>query len=289
MSGQDASARAFDDFRAEVLLQERLDLLADEADVERDWLESAITVSLAEAEFTVGWLDRWLPGRDRVLEVGAGLGLTSAFLASRGVHIESIEPGGSGFEAYERVNPLIRSSLGISHPHRAMPVEAVDPGQLGTFDLVFSNNVLEHVDDVDAALGALSGLLAVDGVMVHNCPNYHVPFEPHFGIPLLPVRPSATERLLPTRITSTGLWHSLNFVTARQVRRIARDRGATVAFEKGVLADAVTRLSEPEFAARHGALGRVAGVLALTVPVLRRIPASASTPMVFSWRNGQGG
>lgn len=288
MSGQEASARAFDDFRVEVLSPERLDLVADRADVDPEWLRSALTVSLAEAEFTVGWLDPWLPGRDRVLEVGAGLGLTSAFLASRGVRIESIEPGGSGFEAYERVNPLIRSSLGISHPHRAMPVEVVDPGQLGTFDLVFSNNVLEHVDDVDAALGALSGLLTADGEMVHNCPNYHVPFEPHFGIPLVPVRPSSTERLLPKRITSTGLWQSLNFVTARQVRRIARDRGATVTFEKGLLAEAVARLSEPEFAARHGALGRVAGVLGIAVPVLRRLPASASTPMLFSWRNGGG-
>ena len=277
---------SFDDFRRAVLADDLLDELSAAAEVEPGWLEATLKVSLEEAEYTVRWLEPWLHGGGRVLEVGAGLGLTSAYLASCGVDVCSVEPGGVGFERYERVNPLLRSSLGITHPHVAVTVEEITTADLGTFDLVFSNNVLEHVDDVETALGALSALLRPGGVMVHNCPNYDVPYEPHFGVPLLPIRPASTARVLPTGITSTGLWESLNFVTAREVRRIAARRGATVTFERGLLGDAIDRFTEPEFAARHPALGRVAGVLGALTPALRRLPPGLATPMIVSWRNG---
>jgi 2-polyprenyl-3-methyl-5-hydroxy-6-metoxy-1,4-benzoquinol methylase len=286
MNQPDAS---FDDFRQVVTAPDRIEDVARTADVEADWLESILKVSLEEAEYTVRWLGGWLGtgsgAAGRVLEVGAGLGLTSAYLASTGVDVCSIEPGGIGFERYERVNPVLRSSLGITHPHLVMSVEDVTPSDAGTFDLVFSNNVLEHVDDVDATLVALSALLRPGGVMVHNCPNYAVPYEPHFGIPLVPVRPAATARVLPSSITATGLWQSINFVTAHQVRQVAERHGATVAFERGLLADAFDRFGEPEFAARHPALARVSGLLGVVTPALRRLPPSMATPMIVSWRN----
>jgi len=282
----DHPSQPFDDFRRTVLANDRLDELATAADVEPEWLHSTLKVSLEETEYTLQWLAAWLRDPGRVLEVGAGLGLTSAYLASSGVDVCSVEPGGVGFERYERVNPLLRSSLDITHPHVAVTVEEITTADLGTFDLVFSNNVLEHVDDVEAALGALSALLRPGGVMVHNCPNYDVPYEPHFGIPLLPIRPASTARVLPGSITSTGLWDSLNFVTAREVRRIAARRGATVRFERGLLGDAIDRFTEPEFAARHPALGRVAGVLGALTPALRRLPPGLATPMIMSWHNG---
>jgi hypothetical protein len=124
--------------------------------------------------------------------------------------------------------------------------------------------------------------------MVHNCPNYTVPYEPHFGIPLLPIRPASTQRVLPSSITSTGLWRSLNFVTARDVRRIAARHGATVEFERGLLADSIDRFAEPEFAARHPGIGRVAGALGVLTPALRRLPPGLATPMIASWHNAAG-
>ena len=277
-------AEGFARFRELVADPDRIAGLAAAADVEREWLDSALTVSLAETDFSLRWLARWLKDGQRVLEVGSGLGLTSAYLASTGIDVCSIEPGGIGFERYERVNPLLRASLGIAHPHLTMPVEDISAAAAGTFDLVFSNNVLEHVADVDRTMVALGAVLRPGGVIVHNCPNYHVPYEPHFGIPLLPGWPALTARVLPSRITSTGLWRSLNFVTARQMRRIAAEHGATVQFQRGVLADAFDRFGEPEFALRHRVLARFAGPLRVLAPVLRRIPPSLATPMIVSWR-----
>ena len=54
------------------------------------------------------------------------------------------------------------------------------------------------------ALEALDALLSPGGMMIHHCPNYTVPFEPHFGIPLVPGAPERTAALLPDRIRSTA-------------------------------------------------------------------------------------
>ena len=37
------------------------------------------------------------------------------------------------------------------------------------------------------------------GAMIHMCPNYFVPYEPHFGIPLIPFAPRATQRFFRAR------------------------------------------------------------------------------------------
>lgn len=277
----------FERFRAQILDDDRLREVARLAGVDTERLRSDVVTSLGEAELTLRMIaDRIAPGR-RFLEVGAGLGVTSAYLASIGVDITSIEPGGVGFEDNERINPLLRTALGIDHPHHRTGIESVtvdDTG--GPFDVVFANNVLEHVDDPAVALVALDRVVAEDGVMIHHCPNYTIPYEPHFGLPLLPIRPAFTAVVLPDRIASSGLWRSLNFLTARSVRRIAEASGASVTFERGLLADALGRLAEPEFASRHPRLTSVAPLLIRLAPILRIIPPAWATPMVFTWRPG---
>jgi hypothetical protein len=122
-------------------------------------------------------------------------------------------------------------------------------------------------------------------VQRHVCPNYAFPYEPHFYLLLVPFVPSLTRLLLPKRITRTGLWESLNFVTARQVRRWARRAGVEVRFDRGVLAEAVERfLADPVFAERHAGLGRVVRLLQRlgVVPLLRRLPTGAVSPMRFT-------
>lgn len=132
-------------------------------------------------------------------------------------------------------------------------------------------------------------MTAPDGRSVHSCPNYSVPYEPHFGVPLVPVRPAVTARVLPSRIASTDLWRSLNWITARGVRRWAARRGADVRFRTGQIADALERLAtDDDFRARHaGVVVTVAGLLdrLRLIRLLRRLPVGLSTPMQFELRH----
>jgi len=275
----------FDRFKERLDDPEILSEVALRAEVSTDWLVDKLAQSVPEARHTVGMVESELKPDLRMLEVGSGLGLASGFLAAEGYLVTSIEPGGEGFEDYARTNPVLRQVLEIEHPHYTIDVRDITPSQLGrAFDLVFSNNVLEHIPDVEEALERLDAVLAPGGTMVHSCPNYTTPYEPHFGIPLVPVRPGLTERLLPDRIVDTGLWRSLNFVTARQVQATATRLGREVVFRPGILAEALDRLgSDPAFASRHRILARFERQIGYVSSLTRRLPPTLMTPMVFQW------
>lgn len=53
----------------------------------------------------------------------------------------------------------------------------------GAFDLVTNNQVLEHVEDLDAVLGELHRVLKRDGVLLSIFPSREVFREGHIGIP----------------------------------------------------------------------------------------------------------
>lgn len=230
-----------------------------------------------------------LEGR-RVLEVGAGLGVFSAWLAHQGADLLAIEPGGEGHEAHQRLARQVFERAGLER-ERLLPVriQELATRDVGDFDLIFSLSVLEHVEDVEECLAQLARLLRPHGRMVHSCPNYRVPFEPHFGIPLVPFAPAVTRFVLPRRIRDSGVWRSLNFVTLGDVRRASRRLDGAVDFAPGLLYDAFLRLErDPAFRDRHrGPVLRLFRLLRATglLGALRLLPAGWSTPMVFTWAN----
>jgi SAM-dependent methyltransferase len=182
-----------------------------------------------------------------VLEVGGGIGAVAACLAHLAFGVVAIESGGPGFEDMLILQRAVDAALtSLFRPSESLVihpigVEDLDPEVHGRFDVVLYANVLEHVGDPLLALDRMQAVLKVGGIQTHVCPNYAFPYEPHFFVPLLPFRPAATRKLLPRSMTGTGLWASLNFVTARQVRRWARRAGLDVRFTTGVLAEALDR------------------------------------------------
>jgi SAM-dependent methyltransferase len=59
------------------------------------------------------------------------------------------------------------------------------PFPAGSFDLVVSNQVLEHVRDLDLLLRESARVLAPGGVSVHVFPAREIWLEPHVGLPLV--------------------------------------------------------------------------------------------------------
>lgn len=196
--------------------------------------ESRQTLSLLQdLEFELG---------DRVLEVGAGYGLASICLAMMGFEVVALEPGGIGFEENRLASIAFAESCEVLLSHISESVETFDFSQTEKFRLIVSNNVLEHIPDVDRALLNLNQALSTDGVMVHSCANYSFPFEPHFGIPLLPFFPRYTSKMLPQSIVASGLWKSLNFIKYSQVKRNSRRGKMSCIFRKGTMSKSIKRL-----------------------------------------------
>ena len=71
------------------------------------------------------------------------------------------------------------------------------PRKAGQFEFIFSVNVIEHCQPLEPNLEGMAGVLSPGGRMLHTCPNYRVPYEPHLRTPLIPAAPGLTARLRP--------------------------------------------------------------------------------------------
>lgn len=229
-----------------------------------------------------------LRAQDRVLEVGAGAGLLTGYLQARGIDLVAIEPTGEGFEATPTVTDVVGKATGNSCKMLPLAARELDPSRHGQFNLIFSVNVLEHFQPMKENLAALAGVMAPYGRQVHTCPNYHVPYEPHYGIPLVPVAPHLTPYFGRRRLRSENVWRSLNFITATDLGSYAKRFGLEIVFKSGTFGEAFERLcAEPAFAARHPRLlRRVAGLMrgvGLTA-ALKKLPSTWVTPMTVLLR-----
>ena len=232
-------------------------------------------------------IDNLTPGQ-RILEVGAGLCLFSSFLKQEGYDVVALEPALGGYDLFEAAKEAVSSHFSrLELQVLDCPAEALNAEEHGRFDLIFSNNVIEHIPEWQKALTAMASVLAPGGCMRHTCPNYTVPYEPHYGVPVFRCWPGASRRLFASRINANpGIWDSLNFLTSRQLLRQAEKTGLAIEFEREMLYSSLKRLdTDPEFRSRHRGIVltiykrlKVTGLLAL----IRHMPVSLTTPMTFT-------
>jgi SAM-dependent methyltransferase len=256
------------------------------SELARDGRRHQLAMMIDEAAETVDMIAPRLAHnpRLRVLEVGGGVALAYAYLRAAGVDLVAIEPGEAGYAGRYQTGCRLLELMAVDAAGWS-PLGAGALTTLGkSFDLIVSNFVLEHIDDLAAAMRAMGDVLAPGGVMVHRCPNYHVPYEPHFCIPLVPFAPRATAALVP-RLRDDGLWRGLNFVTSSDVQRVCRAAGLTPTFLTGRYFWAFDRLrASAEFASRKRFFARIARILGRLglLPLLKLVPTALTTPMEFS-------
>jgi SAM-dependent methyltransferase len=227
-----------------------------------------------------------LPASGRILEVGAGLGMLSSYLRKLGHDIVALEPCTSGFDFFTGIQAVLLEEAGTDMPVLRVGAEELSPSNHDYFHFIFSINVLEHIPDATGAMRGMTSVLASGGRMWHTCPNYAFPYEPHFGLPLIPLFPRATTLLLPHRVSESQLWQSLNFITYFRLKQLARANGLSTTFRAGTMAEALSRLdSDYEFATRQSGLAsqiyrmlKAIGGLSL----IEALPAAVSTPMMVA-------
>jgi SAM-dependent methyltransferase len=100
----------------------------------------------------------WMPAGARVLEIGAGTGWQARRLAAAGFDVTAIDVADSNYRS-ARVWPI------IDYDGQRIPAEDA------SFDVVFSSNVLEHVDDLRRFLPETARVLRPGGRAVHLVPS----------------------------------------------------------------------------------------------------------------------
>lgn len=116
---------------------------------------------LAEVGDTIALLRRYKPSGD-VLEIGAGTGWQSKALNEAGYLVEAIDlPASSDISNHAR--------------NREWPIRDYDGAHIpfvdGSFDVVYSSNVLEHVVDLDTLTAEMKRVLRPDGIALHLLPT----------------------------------------------------------------------------------------------------------------------
>ncbi|WP_149195505.1 class I SAM-dependent methyltransferase [Luteimonas suaedae] len=94
----------------------------------------------------------------RLLDIGAGTGRQAARLASLGFEVTAVDLPGSAY-VNDRLYPI------IDYDGRNLPLDDA------SVDVVFSSNVLEHVQDLSQLLAETFRVLTPDGLAVHVLPT----------------------------------------------------------------------------------------------------------------------
>ena len=211
-----------------------------------------------------------------VIEVGSGIGLLSLHLASMGFEVTAFEPQSSGFNQMNAMRSLISENWKPSAPNVEFREASLNQTtQLEKLaDYIFAINVIEHVHDFDELITHAVKAKTPGATMRIVCPNYSIPYEPHFNIPIIFTK-GITQFIFRHKIRSSKIpnsvefWRDLSWPTQRGLKKILNSKGWHVEFSRDATNEYLNRaFNDSDFIARKG---RIVGSLFKVISVLARI------------------
>jgi SAM-dependent methyltransferase len=232
-------------------------------------LKKLVRTYVGEALFFEALIARDLANRngiERIVEVGAGVGLLSLLLARRGYTVTAFEPESAGFSEMRKIRDLVLRSWEGPVPK----VHFVDdyltdihPAEFIPADIGFAVNVIEHVPEFSRFMETCVQSVAVGKEFRFVCPNYVFPYEPHFNFFTFFTK-RATWRMKQSAIRKSqlpdpvGMWNDLSWITPRKLIRVAKTRSMEISFSKTAIRAYIDRpLNDQTFVERKGAIGKV--------------------------------
>ncbi|MCZ8135496.1 MAG: bifunctional 2-polyprenyl-6-hydroxyphenol methylase/3-demethylubiquinol 3-O-methyltransferase UbiG [Porphyrobacter sp.] len=155
-------------------------------------------------------------GGKSALDIGCGAGLVCEPLARLGADVTGVDAAGENVSAAA----AHAEAMGLDIRYMAGEVGSLD---IGTFDLVTSVEVIEHVADKPAFLRDVAARLAPDGLLVMSTPN----------------RTAASRVLLVGAAEAVGYvpkgtHHWEDFVTPEELEALLAEVGLTVTAKRGI-------------------------------------------------------
>ncbi|MEQ9424513.1 MAG: methyltransferase domain-containing protein [Cyclobacteriaceae bacterium] len=121
------------------------------------------------------------PEEIRILDWGCGRGRSVLKLLQMGYDAYGVEIDAQAMsKSYDLFN-----NLGYSHKSRLMTIEGARLVKGFIFDFIFSEQVLEHVRNLEDVVNQMSGMAKIDAVGIHTFPGSRVIVEPHVFIPFV--------------------------------------------------------------------------------------------------------
>lgn len=172
-----------------------------------------------------------------LIEVGSGIGLLSLHLASIGFEVTAFEPQSSGFNQMNAMRSLISDNWKPTVPQVEFREESLNQAtQLKKLaDYIFAINVIEHVHDYESLISHAINAKTPEATMRIVCPNYSIPYEPHFNIPIIFTK-RITKIILGRKIkrsripNSEEFWNDLSWPTQRGLKKYLSQKAGKLNF-----------------------------------------------------------
>lgn len=178
--------------------------------------------------------ERLLPQRAplRVLDIGCGTGAWSVHWVARGCLVTGVD-----FDADFLARARLRDGLGDENIFRTVAADASQlPRDIGQFDVVQLNSLLEHVPDWRVVVNEAVRALAPGGVLLLHTTNRYHPFQGEVAnFPFYPWLPGPIrDRVLAwimqhrRELVNYTDYPAVHWFTHPQLSRVLRDLGLEV-------------------------------------------------------------
>ena len=119
----------------------------------------------------------------KLLEIGSGLGVNHIVWTKKyGINGYGIEPDALGFESSYKISKELIEFNGLNPEKIIDAVGESIPFDNDSFDIVYSTNVLEHVQNPGKVIDEGIRVLKPGGTMQIVYPNYHSYFDGHYAL-----------------------------------------------------------------------------------------------------------
>jgi len=165
-----------------------------------------------------------VPSGQSILEIGSGFGtLVAVARLQWGLNGYGLEPDDRQFKGTyslsQRIMELNNIDTNVIKPGFGEAIPFAD----NFFDMVYSNNVLEHVEDPRLVIEESIRVAKPGGYIQFVFPNYGSFWEGHYGILWLPNLSKKLARYYIRMLgRSTDMLDSLNLISARDVSQILK-------------------------------------------------------------------
>lgn len=168
-------------------------------------------------------LESFTPVEGMFLEVGSGYGGLVTYMNKMGAEnlfAYGVEPSADSYEATLACTKILSTHNEITSKFVAAPGELL-PFKSGTFDIVYSTSVLEHVKHPESVIREAVRVLKPGGIFQFVIPNYGSWWEGHYGTLMVPHMPKWAFKLyVRLKGRDPSYVDTLQFTTRKSLLRI---------------------------------------------------------------------
>jgi SAM-dependent methyltransferase len=220
-----------------------------------------------------------------IYEIGSGIGLLARMVAENGHKVVATDPGSHGYDAISKLHAIIGNCFS-SNEENVKFYNQTSQGiyeilmEEDRFDFIFAINVIEHVSDLEEFFDSVLNLLNKDtGKFRFICPNYAIPYEPHFGFFTL-FSKRLTYMLRKNKIINSSIdnpeefYEDLTFPTVFKIERILRNKRVEIGFCREASNAYFNRVfSDNDFVLRKKNIAKIIDILKFPMRlIIRFIP-----------------